>query len=295
MARVTLDELNRMDPRFFAATLGDIFEHSRWVAEAACERRPFATLNALFEAMTQIVRNAGAERQNALIRSHPDLAGKAAREGALTTDSTREQMSAGLDRLSDEEFAAFHRLNEAYRAKFDMPFIVCVRRHGKESILRLFEQRLRNDAAAEREAALSEILRIAALRLDQRVAGPDRLKVHGRLSTHVLDTHSGRPAESVEIEFLEVFASGKSRLISRTTTNADGRTDRPFVADAPIPIAQYELRFAAGDYFARLGTPAADPPFLGVVPVRFAVAEPEAHYHIPLLVTPWSYATYRGS
>src|SRR5262249_6761747 len=261
MARVTLDELNRMDPRFFAATLGDIFEHSPWVAEAACERRPFATLNALFEAMTQSVRAAGAERQSALIRSHPDLAGKAAREGALTADSTHEQMSAGLDRLSDEEFAAFHRMNEAYRAKFDMPFIVCVRRHGKESILRLFEQRLRHDAAAEREAALSEMLRIAALRLRPRAAGPDRLNVHGRVSTQVLVSHSGHPAEGVDIEFLEVSASGKSQLISHTTTNADGRTDRPLVADAPVPIAHYELRFSVGDYFARQGTPAADPPF----------------------------------
>jgi 2-oxo-4-hydroxy-4-carboxy-5-ureidoimidazoline decarboxylase len=245
--------------------------------------------------MTQAVRDAGAERQGTLIRSHPDLAGKAAREGAVTADSAREQMSAGLDRLSEEEFAAFHRLNEAYRAKFNMPFVVCVRRHGKESILRLFEQRLRHDAATEREAAVAEILRIAALRLDQRVSAPDRLKVHGRLSTHVLDTHRGRPGEAVQIEFLEVFASGKSRVLTRATTNADGRTDRPLIADAPIPIAQYELRFAVGDYFARLGTPAADPPFLGIVPVRFAIAEPEAHYHIPLLVTPWSYATYRGS
>jgi 2-oxo-4-hydroxy-4-carboxy-5-ureidoimidazoline decarboxylase len=295
MARATLDDLNRMEPGAFAATLGDVFEHSPWIAEAAYAQRPFATLNALYQAMIQAVRDAGAERQGTLIKSHPDLAGKAAREGALTADSAREQMSAGLDRLSEEEFAAFQRLNEAYRAKFDMPFIVCVRRHGKESILRLFEQRLRHDAATEREAAVSEILRIAALRLDQRVSAPHRLKVHGRLSTHVLDTHRGRPAEGVQIEFLEVFSSGKSRLISRATTNADGRTGRPLVADAPIPIAHYELRFAVGDYFARLGTPAADPPFLGIVPVRFAIAEPEAHYHIPLLVTPWSYATYRGS
>jgi 2-oxo-4-hydroxy-4-carboxy-5-ureidoimidazoline decarboxylase len=252
-------------------------------------------LGALFEAMTRAVRDAGAGRQSALIRSHPDIAGKSAREGTLTADSAREQTSAGLDRLSEEEFAAFHRLNEAYRAKFDMPFVVCVRRHGKDSILRLFEQRLRHDAAAERDAALGEILRIAALRLDQRVAAPDRLQVHGRLSTHVLDTHRGRPAEGVDIEFLEVFASSKSRLISRTTTNADGRTERPLIADAPVPIAQYELRFAVGGYFARQGTPAADPPFLDIVPVRFAIAEPEGHYHIPLLVTPWSYATYRGS
>ena len=75
----------------------------------------------------------------------------------------------------------------------------------------------------------------------------------------------------------------------------DGRTERPLIADQPLPIAQYELRFGVGDYFVRQGTPAADPPFLGIVPIRFAVAEPEAHYHVPLLVTPWSYSTYRGS
>ena len=115
MAPVPLDDLNRMDPGAFAATLGDVFEHSPWIAEAAYVQRPFATLNALFQAMTQAVRDAGAERQGTLIRSHPDLAGKAAREGAVTADSAREQMSAGLDRLSEEEFAAFHRLNEAYR------------------------------------------------------------------------------------------------------------------------------------------------------------------------------------
>jgi 2-oxo-4-hydroxy-4-carboxy-5-ureidoimidazoline decarboxylase len=295
MTPVTLDDLNRMDRRAFAAALGDVFEHSPWVAETAHAHRPFASLSALFQALTETVRNAGAERQGALIRSHPDLAGKAAREGALTAASAQEQAGAGLDRLSEEEFAAFNRLNEAYRAKFNMPFVVCVRRHGKESVLRLFERRLRHDEATEREAALGEILRIAALRLDQRVSAPDRLKVHGRLSTHVLDTHRGRPAAALDFEFLEVFTSGKSRLLSRSTTNADGRTDRPLVADAPIPIAQYELRFAVGDYFARLGTPAADPPFLGIVPVRFAIAEPEGHYHVPLLVTPWSYATYRGS
>lgn len=132
MARVTLDDLNRMDPGAFAATLGDVFEHSPWIAEAAYAQRPFATLNALYQAMIQAVRDAGAERQGTLIKSHPDLAGKATRDGTLTADSAREQISAGLDRLSEEEFAAFQQLNEAYRAKFDMPFVVCVRRHGKE-------------------------------------------------------------------------------------------------------------------------------------------------------------------
>jgi 2-oxo-4-hydroxy-4-carboxy-5-ureidoimidazoline decarboxylase len=252
-------------------------------------------LNTLYEVMTAAVRGAGDARQMALINGHPDLAGKAAREGTMTTDSKHEQSSAGLDRLSADEFAAFHRLNNAYREKFGMPFIVCVRRHGKESILRQFERRLDNDAAIERDAALTEIFRIVALRLDQRVAAPDRLRVHGRLSTHVLDTYSGRPASGVAIEFFEVASWGEPHLLSRAITNADGRTDRPLIAEQPIPIAQYELRFGIGEYFARQAAPVADPPFLGVVPIRFAVAEPEAHYHVPIIVTPWSYSTYRGS
>jgi 2-oxo-4-hydroxy-4-carboxy-5-ureidoimidazoline decarboxylase len=172
---------------------------------------------------------------------------------------------------------------------------VCVRRHGKESILREFERRLKNDAATERQTALAEIFRIAALRLDQRVKAPDRLKVHGRLSTHVLDTHSGHPAVGVAIELCEIEAGGAARTILRTVTNADGRTDRPLFTGTPIPVATYELRFAVGEYFARKQAPMSDPPFLGVVPVRFALAEPEGEYHVPLVVSPWAYSTYRGS
>jgi 2-oxo-4-hydroxy-4-carboxy-5-ureidoimidazoline decarboxylase len=295
MAQITLDELNRMDQRAFVDALGDIFEHTPWVAENVSAARPFASLNALFAAMTAAVRESGNDRQMTLIKRHPDLAGKAAREGAITEDSKLEQSSAGLDRLSEDEFATFHRLNDAYHAKFGIPFIVSVRRHGKDSIMRQFEQRLKNDNAAERDTALNEIFRIVALRLDARVAAPDRLKVHGRLSTHVLDTHRGCPAAGVAIEFLEIASSGTSRLIARAVTNADGRTDRPLIAEQPIPIAQYELRFGVGAYFARQGTPVTDPPFLGVIPIRFAVAEPEAHYHVPIIATPWSYSTYRGS
>jgi 2-oxo-4-hydroxy-4-carboxy-5-ureidoimidazoline decarboxylase len=295
MAQITLDDLNRMDQGAYVAALGDIFEHATWVAEATHNARPFPSLNTLYEVMTAAVRGAGDARQMALINGHPDLAGKAAREGTMTADSKHEQSSAGLDRLSADEFAAFHRLNNAYREKFGMPFIICVRRHGKGSILRQFEHRLGNDAATERDAALTEIFRIVALRLDQRVAAPDRLRVHGRLSTHVLDTYSGRPASGVAIEFFEVASWGEPHLLSRAITNADGRTDRPLIAEQPIPIAQYELRFGIGEYFARQGISATDPPFLDVVPIRFAVAEPEAHYHVPIIVTPWSYSTYRGS
>lgn len=295
MRQITLDQLNRLDRDAFVAELGGIYEHAPWVAETVEAARPFRNLNALLQAMTSAVRNAGQERQFALIRSHPDLAGRAARAGTISADSKHEQASAGLDRLTDAEFAAFQQMNAAYRAKFGMPFIICVRRHGKESVLRLFEQRLHNDIAAERDTALAEILRIASLRLDQRVAAPDRLPVHGQLSTHVLDTHGGFPAYGLAIELHQIEGSAKPRLLSQAITNQDGRPDRPLLANQPIPIARYELRFDVGGYFARGGVTAADPPFLGIVPVRFAVAEPEAHYHVPLLVTPFSYATYRGS
>jgi 2-oxo-4-hydroxy-4-carboxy-5-ureidoimidazoline decarboxylase len=295
MNPVSLETLNAANRKAFAAMLGDVMELAPWVADQAYAARPFASIAALYQAMTDAVRKAGDVPQRALIEGHPDLAGKAAREGKLTADSTAEQAGAGLDRLSEEEFANFHRLNDAYRKKFGMPFIVCVRRHGKESILREFERRLQNDAAAEREAALGEIFRIAALRLDQRVTAPDRLKVHGHLSTHVLDVHGGHPAVGVAIEFCEIGAAGGARTLQRAVTNADGRTERPLFGGTPIPIATYELRFAVGDYYARRHAPMSDPPFLGIVPVRFAVAEPEGKYHVPLLVTPWSYSTYRGS
>ena len=295
MEQITLETLNAADRKTFMVAIGEVMELAPWVAEETFAKRPFASIAALYQAMTDAVRNAPAERRQALINGHPDLAGKAAREGNLTADSTAEQAAAGLDKLSEQELADFHRLNDAYREKFAMPFIVCVRRHGKQSILREFARRLKNDAAAEQRTALEEIFRIAALRLDQRVKSNDRLKVHGHLSTHVLDAHAGHPAQGVAIELCEIAGSGAARIIKRVETNANGRTDAPLFTGMPVPIATYELRFAVADYFAKARAPMAEPPFLDIVPVRFSVAEPEGRYHVPLLVTPWSYSTYRGS
>jgi 2-oxo-4-hydroxy-4-carboxy-5-ureidoimidazoline decarboxylase len=295
MTTVSLATLNAADAAGFMAALGDIYEHAPWVAQAAFAQRPFATVSALHEAMMRAVRAAPPDQRLALINGHPDLAGKAARAGAMTRDSKTEQASAGLDRLSEAEFAQFHQLNNAYRQKFAMPFIICVRRHSKDSILRHFERRLQNATAAELEAALTEIFRIAALRLDQRIEAADRLKVHGRLSTHVLDTHCGQPAEGVAIELLELCKNGEPRLIASAVTNRDGRTGEPLIGGRPLPIGRYQLRFHIADYFARLDARQSDPPFLDIVPVQFGLAEPEAQYHVPLLVTPWSYSTYRGS
>jgi OHCU decarboxylase len=166
---VTLHALNAMDARRFAAALAGVFEHSPWVAERAWAARPFESLDALYAAMAVVVRDAGPERQLCLLRAHPDLAGTAARAGAVAADSAAEQASAGLDRLTDEEHGRFARLNARYRERFGFPFIIAVRRHDKAGILAAFEARLHNDAAQEREAALAEVLAIARLRLDALV------------------------------------------------------------------------------------------------------------------------------
>jgi 2-oxo-4-hydroxy-4-carboxy-5-ureidoimidazoline decarboxylase len=295
MSQISIADLNACDKAAFVAALGNIFEYSPWIAEQAASMRPFAGVRRLFDAMKVAVDHAPGELRLALIKGHPDLANKTQRAAGLTAESTSEQNSAGLDRLSDAEFEAFERVNNAYRAKFGFPYIVCVRRHTKDSILRDFERRLPNDTATEMQASIAEICRIAALRLDQAVTGDDRLPVHGRLSTHVLDTHSGKPAEGIAFELIELSGLGESRVVTRGVTNSDGRTDQPLIGGRPVPIGRYELSFSVGRYFADRGVAMSDPPFLDQIPLRFSVSEPEGHLHVPLLVTPWSYATYRGS
>jgi len=295
MSQKALADLNACSKDDFVTSLANIFEYSPWIAEQVAASRPFAGVRPLFEAMKSAVDRAAPELRLALIKAHPDLANKTQRAAGLTAESNAEQNSVGLDRLSDAEFEAFERVNNAYRARFGFPYIVCVRRHTKDSILRDFERRLPNDVATETRTSIAEICRIAALRLDQLVTGDDRLQVHGRLSTHVLDTHSGRPAAGIEVELVELSELGASRVVTRAITNADGRTDAPLIGGRPVPIGRYELVFSVGKYFAARQVPMSDPPFLDSIPLRFAVSDPEGHLHVPLLVTPWSYSTYRGS
>jgi 2-oxo-4-hydroxy-4-carboxy-5-ureidoimidazoline decarboxylase len=289
---VSLEQLNAASADDFVAALGGVYERSPWVAAAVAGQRPFATLASLNAAMVAAVRTASPEQRRALIELHPDLAGKALRN--LTAESKSEQGGAGLDALSERDYARFQRLGDAYRQKFRMPFIICVRRHTRDSILRQYHRRLHSSFDAEFDAALAEILRIAALRLRDRVKATDELPVIGCLSTHVLDNYDGCPAQGMPLRLSELGDDGARRAIIETVTNHDGRTDSPLIAGRPIPIGCYELRFDVGQYYARRKIPTADPAFLQSVPVEFSVAEPETHYHIPLLVTPWSFSTYRG-
>ena len=169
--RTNLSGLNAADRDAFVATVGHVFERSPWIAAEAWERRPFASIDDLHRAMVAAMWDAPATRKLALIEAHPDLAGKAAIAGDLTTDSANEQASAGLDRLNPEEFATFTRLNAAYRARYGFPFIICVREHDKGSILAAFEARIAHDRDAEIDTALTEIAKIAGLRLTAAVGG----------------------------------------------------------------------------------------------------------------------------
>jgi 5-hydroxyisourate hydrolase len=116
----------------------------------------------------------------------------------------------------------------------------------------------------------------------------------GKLTTHVLDTASGMPAAGMRIDFAAVEAGG-ARAIRTLHTNAVGRTVEPLLADAALRAGRFELVFHVADYFRAQGRALADPPFLDRVPIRFAIADPAAHYHVPLLCSPWAYSTYRGS
>lgn len=117
----------------------------------------------------------------------------------------------------------------------------------------------------------------------------------GRLSTHVLDIQAGRPAAGVAIELLRIGKDGTASPVKTTCTNADGRTDAPLLAGDELTAGVYELRFHAGDYFRGAGQALPEPAFVDVVPIRFGVADAAGHYHVPLLVSPWAFSTYRGS
>ena len=117
----------------------------------------------------------------------------------------------------------------------------------------------------------------------------------GRLTTHVLDTASGRAAAGIRVELWAIDRQGGRRLLNTANTNSDGRTDAPLLDGEAFGVGRYELVFHVGAYFAGSGAAVADPPFLDEVPLRVGIADPSSHYHVPLLVSPWSYATYRGS
>jgi len=166
----TLAQVNAMPAAEFRAAFGGVFEHSPWVAERAFAARPFASVDALHAAMADAVKGAGDEAKLALLRAHPELAGREAQAGTMTGDSTFEQGGAGLTALSREEMARISDLNRRYREKFGFPFIIAVRQNTKAGIFSEFERRLAHERDAELGAALGQVFVITRLRLDGLVS-----------------------------------------------------------------------------------------------------------------------------
>ena len=170
MARATIDEVNALPRADFLARFRDVAEHSPWVAERAEAARPFADREAMVRAFHAAIDGLSQAEQVALLRAHPDLAGRAARAGELTADSRREQAGAGLGSLTEEEFARFHELNDAYKGRFGFPFILAVRGATKAQILASFEARLGNARDEELATALGQVKRIIRFRLEDRIS-----------------------------------------------------------------------------------------------------------------------------
>jgi OHCU decarboxylase len=158
--------VDRLDHDAFMATFGRVFEGSPWVAERAWASRPFGSLDALHAAMVDVVARAPHEVRLGLIRSHPDLAVSA----SLTPESEREQAAAGLDSLTQEQYERITWLTTAYRARLGFPFVVCAREHTPESIIAAAERRMELGPEEEEQTALTEIAKIARLRLADLVA-----------------------------------------------------------------------------------------------------------------------------
>lgn len=166
---ITLAAVNAMDGPAFVAAFGDVAEHSPWVAERAAAQRPFASKSEMAEAFGDEVREAGPAEKLALLRAHPDLAGRAALAGEIAAESRREQAGAGLDTLTPLEFARFTALNESYKARFGFPFILAVRGADKQTILDAFAERIEREPEAEMAMAVSQVTRIIGFRIEDRV------------------------------------------------------------------------------------------------------------------------------
>ena len=165
MNKITISQLNQMSQIEFTEALGEIWEETPEIAEQAWQSKPFEDLNGLYRAMVAVVDNMSEAEQLALIKAHPDLGSKT----KMAEASVQEQAGVGLDRLSESEYQRFQSLNQAYKDKFDFPFIVAVKYHTKESILQAFETRLKNSQEQEKQQALTEISKIARLRLESLV------------------------------------------------------------------------------------------------------------------------------
>jgi 2-oxo-4-hydroxy-4-carboxy-5-ureidoimidazoline decarboxylase len=171
---MTLDQLNELDAHEFVAALGGVFEHSPWIVERTHASRPFASIDALHRTLVDTIDRASTDEQLALLRAHPELAGKAAIAGTMTSESIDEQSSAGLGACTPEEFARINALNRRYNERFGFPFILAVRGLDRRRIIEAFARRVEHTRDVEFRECLAQVARISRLRLDALLGATDR-------------------------------------------------------------------------------------------------------------------------
>lgn len=289
-AMTTLAELNAMPAAEFKTALAPVFENAPWIAEAVATKRPFASVTALHKSMMGVIGEQRDDLQIAFLRGHPRLSPDTLRKGT-TAESTAEQTAAGIGALDEATIAKLTALNAAYDAKFGFPFILAVRCASLPTMLATFERRLAATPEAERAEALAEIQAISWMRLLDRVQPAPT----GSLSTHVLDTVRAMPAAGLGVELWGQDTSGQPICLESFTTDANGASSHDLLGQGRLRAGTYEWRYDTPTYFAAKGYPTPARNFLGKVSVTFSVWNPEEHFHVPLLLTPGSYMTYRGS
>ncbi|KAL3943376.1 MAG: hypothetical protein SGBAC_002542 [Bacillariaceae sp.] len=312
MSKPTPSNLIQMPTSEVVEFLGGIYEHSEWVAESLVKTHSWftdgggddrITVSQLAAALKGIVDDATPEQKMTLLKLHPDLGVKVAELKTLTQESQEEQGKAGLQTMSPEQLATFTTLNEQYKTKFGFPFILAVRNASKDTILAALSGRVHRPYESEWQTALQQVHKIAWMRLLSKLdCSTDS---EGYLTVHVLDTANGIPAANLKIRLQKLSPTVED--MGTFVTNYDGRLDagpalegagrrtRLGSSSLDMEVGVYEWTFYAGDYFASQGTFATGTPFLDTIPLRFGIDNPDDHYHVPLLVSPWGFSTYRGS
>ncbi|WP_405156924.1 2-oxo-4-hydroxy-4-carboxy-5-ureidoimidazoline decarboxylase [Paenibacillus sp. FSL K6-0108] len=280
----------------FVHTFGGLFEESPWVAERSWSSRPFDSFGQMMKVMNNIVQTSEEKAKLQLLCNHPDLGARI----SMSSNSVQEQADAGLNSLSEEQYNELSQLNKEYTGRFGFPFILAVKGHTAESILESMRKRNRRGREEEFQTALKEVFKIASIRLEQWLVqmGHSVPPVGGRITTHVLDTSKGIPAAGVRVELYVLNRDGEKESamkIAESVTNADGRLDAPLLEGEKLVKAVYELQFNVEEYYMQQSTEEFGQALWTMVPIRFVVTDAMSHYHIPLLIAPGAYSTYRGS
>ncbi|KAL3900154.1 MAG: hypothetical protein SGARI_006303 [Bacillariaceae sp.] len=294
----SVQELLAKPSSVIVEALGGIYEHSPWVAEAFVKdysnMGDITTITELANNLKSIVDSASHEQKMALLDAHPDLCEKVEKMKELTAESQEEQSKAGLQSMEGDELDNFKRMNRDYNAKFGFPFILAVRNASKNTVLSALGGRLPNSQQEEFVTAIQQVHKIAWMRLLSKINTED---AKGFLTCHVLDTANGIPAANMKIVLNRLTPDDHAGVVGEFVTNEDGRLEGgpALKGGKEFTVGTYEWTFYAGDYFASKGTYTSGTPFLDVIPLRFGIDNPDDHYHVPLLVSPWSFSTYRGS